>query len=86
MIVFLAPDAKRAEELDQAVRDFLAWQSIAATEDRIKELDLSASRRPRPGSGSRKPTRPWTCASPPPITGCFSRSRPVATGRSASTS
>ena len=42
MIVFLAPDAKRAEELDQAVRDFLAWQSIAATEDRIKELDLSA--------------------------------------------
>ena len=24
------------------MRDFLAWQSIAATEDRIKELDLSA--------------------------------------------
>jgi hypothetical protein len=42
MIVFLGPDAKRAEELDQAVRDFFAWQSIAATEDRIKELDLSA--------------------------------------------
>ncbi len=42
MIVFLASDAKRAEELDQAVRDFLAWQSIAATEERIRELDLSA--------------------------------------------
>ena len=42
MIVFLAPDAKRYEELDQAVRDFLAWQSIAATEERIRELDLSA--------------------------------------------
>ena len=42
MIVFLASDAKRAEELDQAVREFIAWQSIAATEERIKELDLTA--------------------------------------------
>ena len=42
MIVFLAADAKRAEELDEAVREFLAWQSIAATEERIKELDLTA--------------------------------------------
>jgi predicted AAA+ superfamily ATPase len=38
MIVFLAPDAKRAEELDQAARDYLAWRSI---NDRRDELDLS---------------------------------------------
>ena len=42
MIVFLAPDVKRAEELDQAAREYLAWKSIAGTRDRIKELDLSA--------------------------------------------
>ena len=41
MIIFLAPDARRYEELDQAVRDFLAWQSIADSEERIKELDLT---------------------------------------------
>jgi predicted AAA+ superfamily ATPase len=38
MIVFLAPDAKRAEELDQAAREYLAWKSI---NDRCRELDLS---------------------------------------------
>jgi predicted AAA+ superfamily ATPase len=42
MIVFLAPDTRRADELEQAVRDYLAWLSIAGTEERIKELDLSA--------------------------------------------
>ena len=42
MIVFLAPDSKRYEELDQAVRDYLAWRSIASSEDRIQELDLTA--------------------------------------------
>jgi predicted AAA+ superfamily ATPase len=39
MVVFLAPDSKRYDELDQAVRDFLAWKHIAG---RIKELDLTA--------------------------------------------
>jgi predicted AAA+ superfamily ATPase len=42
MIVFLAPDAKRYGELDQAARDFLAWHSIASSDARIQELDLSA--------------------------------------------
>jgi predicted AAA+ superfamily ATPase len=42
MIVFLAPDVKRAEELDQATREYLAWKSIAGTKERIKELNLSA--------------------------------------------
>jgi predicted AAA+ superfamily ATPase len=42
MIVFLAADTRRAEELEDAVRDYLAWQSIAGTEERIAELDLSA--------------------------------------------
>ena len=42
MIVFLAPDAKRYEELDEAVRKYLAWKDIAVSEDRIRELDLSA--------------------------------------------
>jgi predicted AAA+ superfamily ATPase len=42
MVVFLAPDAKRMEELSDAVRDYLAWKSIAASDERIRELDLSA--------------------------------------------
>jgi predicted AAA+ superfamily ATPase len=39
MVVFLAPDAKRAEEVYEAVRDYLAWHSIA---ERVEELSLSA--------------------------------------------
>lgn len=42
MVVFLAADARRMEELEDGVREFLAWRSIAASEDRIRELDLSA--------------------------------------------
>lgn len=41
MVVFLAPDVRRMEELDEAVRDYLAWRSIAESEDRIRELGLS---------------------------------------------
>ena len=29
MVVFLAADAKRMEELSEAVRDYLAWENIA---------------------------------------------------------
>ena len=42
MVVFLAPDARRMEELEEAAREYLAWRSIAASEERIRELDLSA--------------------------------------------
>ncbi len=42
MVTFLAADAKRMEELAEAVRDFLAWQNIAGTDDRLKELNLTA--------------------------------------------
>jgi len=42
MVVFLAPDTKRMEELADSVRHYLAWLSIAGTEERIKELNLSA--------------------------------------------
>ena len=38
MVVFLAPDTKRLEELDTATRDYLAWDWIS---DRIDELNLS---------------------------------------------
>lgn len=38
MLVFLAADAKRFTELDEAVREYLAWKSIT---ERIKELNLS---------------------------------------------
>jgi predicted AAA+ superfamily ATPase len=38
MVVFLAPDTKRLEELMEAVRDLLAWQNIAS---RIEEMNLS---------------------------------------------
>ena len=39
MVVFLAADAKRMEELSEAARDYLAWDSIAG---RVEELDLTA--------------------------------------------
>ena len=45
MIVFLAPDAKRYEELDAAVREYLAWQNIAVNDERMEELGLSAQQR-----------------------------------------
>jgi predicted AAA+ superfamily ATPase len=41
MVVFLAPDMRRMEELDEATREYLAWRSIAVSEDRISELGLS---------------------------------------------
>jgi hypothetical protein len=40
MLVFLAADAKRYEELDDAVRQYLAWMELAGTEERIRELEL----------------------------------------------
>jgi predicted AAA+ superfamily ATPase len=42
MVVFLAADVRRMEDLEEAVREYLAWRSIAASEERIRELDLSA--------------------------------------------
>jgi predicted AAA+ superfamily ATPase len=38
MVVFLAPDAKRLEELADAARDYLAWDWIAG---RVEDLNLS---------------------------------------------
>lgn len=38
MLVYLAPDTKRLEELMEAVRDLLAWQNISS---RIEEMNLS---------------------------------------------
>jgi predicted AAA+ superfamily ATPase len=40
MVVFLAADGKRYEELDDAVRQYLAWEYYAGTPERIRELDL----------------------------------------------
>ena len=42
MVVFLAPDTKRLEELTDAVCEYLGWRSVAGSEERIQELDLSA--------------------------------------------
>jgi predicted AAA+ superfamily ATPase len=39
MVVFLAGDSKRMQELDDAVREFLAWKNISG---RTEELDLGA--------------------------------------------
>jgi predicted AAA+ superfamily ATPase len=38
MVVFLAPDAKRLEELAEATRDYIAWDWISR---RVEELNLS---------------------------------------------
>lgn len=40
MVVFLAADGKRYTELDEAVRQYLAWNNLAGTPDKIRELDL----------------------------------------------
>ncbi len=37
-LVFLAPDARRLEELEEAVREYLAWKDITG---RVKQLDLT---------------------------------------------
>jgi len=37
-LVFLAPDARRLEELEEAVREHLAWKDITG---RVKQLDLT---------------------------------------------
>lgn len=42
MLVFLAPDAKRLEELEDAVREYMAWTSILAEEE---ALNLDAFQR-----------------------------------------
>jgi predicted AAA+ superfamily ATPase len=42
MVVFLAADSRRMEELEDGVREFLAWQSIASSDERIAELNLPA--------------------------------------------
>jgi Swt1-like HEPN len=56
MVVFLAPDTKRMEELSDAVRDYLAWKSIAGSEERIEELGLGAQQaaRPQAAQGRRR--------------------------------
>lgn len=36
MLVFLAPDAQRLEELEKAVRKLLAWRSIVADKERLE--------------------------------------------------
>lgn len=40
MVVFLAPDSKRYDELDDVVRQYLAWNNLVGTPDKIRELDL----------------------------------------------
>src|SRR5262249_974624 len=58
MVVFLAPDAKRMEELEDAARDYLAWQSIAATEEPTRELALSAQQAARPRNRLKNAAQP----------------------------
>lgn len=40
MIVFLAADGKRYAELDESVRQYLAWDNLAGTQEKIRELEL----------------------------------------------
>ena len=40
MVVFLAPDAKRYDELADAVRHYLAWDRLAGKPERITALEL----------------------------------------------
>ncbi len=42
MVVFLAPDEDRMDELDLAVRDYLGWSDVVAHED---ELDLTQNQK-----------------------------------------
>jgi len=40
MIVFLAADSRDYEILDEAARQYLAWKSLAGSDERIRDLDL----------------------------------------------
>ncbi len=51
MLVFIAPDDNEAEALRQAVRDFLAWQSI---QDEQEELNLDAQQRRQVAASRQK--------------------------------
>ena len=44
MVVFLAADARRYEELDDAVRQYLAWDNLAGTEDQGTRPAAAAGR------------------------------------------
>ena len=50
VVAFLAPDARRTEDMDGAVRDYLARRSIAGSHERITELGLP----PQPAAHSRR--------------------------------
>lgn len=51
MLVFLAPDRARLDDLEKAVRFYLAWRSIA---DESKELDLTQSQLTQAGSRAKE--------------------------------
>ncbi len=51
MLIFIAPNENDAEALRQAVRDFLAWQSI---EDEQEELNLDAQQRRQVATSRQK--------------------------------
>ena len=54
MVVYLAADEARMDELDRAVRDYLGWSDVLAKQD---ELDLTRTRRTRRRrSGARRAT------------------------------
>ena len=40
MVVFLAADSRDYEILDEAARQYLAWEYLAGSEERIRDLDL----------------------------------------------
>jgi predicted AAA+ superfamily ATPase len=40
MVVFLAADGKRYEELDDAVRQYLAWNNLVGTPEKVRDLEL----------------------------------------------
>ena len=54
MLVFLAPDLKRLEELERGSAEFLAWKDI---DDRWKELNLDVFQKKQAESKRRTPTQ-----------------------------
>ena len=61
MVVFLAADVKRMEELSEAVRDYLAWQDIAGRVEGAQPGRTASHSGQEPASG-RRPDR-WAAHS-----------------------
>ena len=75
-LVFLAADRARLADLDEAVRYYLAWNSIVEESEKVEaepQLNLDANQRRQAKTQRDNATPPSTRASRRPTNGCLCR-------------